>query len=290
MRNKTELPAEPSLFTRIYRYFYYTDVVISSFEHINFANIDSRIEPGVCAESMPATTALRIPIDFAEEIILKLGNNKDIISVSKPSSYSEIVWIRLIAPLVSTGLGTILGIVLGTLIFPGIGTLGGALIGSLFGAGLGLFGVGLDLIDQKSINLTFIGATFSSVTGGMMAGAGFGAFIGSFVPVVGTAIGALIGGISGSLLGTLACIIRMIPNDDNPDNDFGGGGDFSISESSEEDESFNNSASHLSALGKPLIEKPKIIIEPAPFVSIYKEIDPSNGQEEIASQTFTNII
>ena len=282
MRTKTELPPKPSFFTRIYRYFYYTDVVISSFEDIDFANLDSRIEPGVRAESLPATTDLRIPIDFAEEIVLKLRNNKDIISVSKPSSYSQTVWIRLIAPLVSTGLGTIWGMVLGTFVFPGIGTLAGALIGSAFGAGFGLFGVGLDL----SVNQKIIRGYFSYLIGGMVAGAATGALVGSVVPGLGTGIGAFLGAVSGCTVGIFCSLVQyMITEISGSDNNFGGGNSSII----EEVESTNNSSSLLAGLGgNPLIKNQEITTDRAKYVSLYTEMEKSKDQEKISSQSSAN--
>jgi hypothetical protein len=283
MRTKTELSEKPSLFTRIYRYFYYTNISILADDYINFAKIDPRIVySGLWLESSPGQTGIAIPKDFAEEIILKLKNNKNIVSID---SGSQTVWIRLIAPIVSTGLGTILGMVLGTFVFPGLGTLAGALIGSAFGAGLGLFGVGLDLSVNQKIKRGF----FSYFIGGMVAGAATGALVGSVVPGLGTGIGAFFGAALGGTVGIFCSLVQhMITEISGSDNNFDSGNS-SIIEESEEDESTNNSSSLLAGLGgKPLIKNQQITTDPGKYVSLYTEMKKTKDQEKISSQSSTN--
>ena len=283
MRTKTEFLPEPSFFTRIYRYFYHTNVSILANDYINFSEIDSRIEhSGLWLKSSPMQVEISVPKDFAEEIILKLRKTKNILYVD---SGSQTVWLRLIAPLVTTGLGTIVGIILGSLVFPGIGTLAGAFIGMAFGAGLGVFGVGLDLIIQQK----FIGGTISSMLGGMAAGSATGALLGSVAPGFGTLIGALLGAITGGFFAEICSLVLYVITDYfNSDNDFGGGSDFSISESSEEDELTNTSSLSLAGLGgKPFVET-KETTDQAMFGSLYIEIEKPKDQEKTLSPSSTN--
>ncbi|MBA2657212.1 MAG: hypothetical protein H0U70_09585 [Tatlockia sp.] len=202
MLTKKETSSKPSLLQRLYSYFFYTEVSLEAKKPINFAKIDKRIEfNGHWLESYPSQVLIRIPKDFAQEVILKLRKDSDITDVSEPAS--QIVWLRLITPLIYAGICTILGAILGTFVFPGLGTLAGASIGGCFGAGSGLFIVGLNL----SVNSKIVKGALSSVIGAMIAGAAAGALVGTVVPGLGNIIGTLIGATLGFAVGIFSSLV-----------------------------------------------------------------------------------
>lgn len=128
---------------------------------------------------------------------------------SKVSLFIQLMILRLIAELsFSTAMmatGTLIGGLLGTVLFPGIGTIaGGTMGGALFGLASSQAFSWLRYF-SSSIS-TQISGIITSASTLSIAGALTGAAVGSIFPGIGTALGAVIG----SVCGFLTAVIPMI--------------------------------------------------------------------------------